>query len=270
MKTVIVDSHNEVLPHWFEEYLKHRLPLVIVRIDKHHDMFQECPVLPAREGRNIFDYLGRMMPHIYEYARRGLNEGNFTCPAFHYGIVGALYHFNPREEKIDAYGRVSGENTIDSPRTKIKSNIIGGKKVNLIVWDGAQTRLKNQGGKPVPASHSLSMDAFKRDLEEGRLPVVIGFDLDGLCGIDDRFLTKDAVSTRLKRARDVLECVYSPILACIARSQTPRAYVPPELVDSLQESALHLIEMKCAGFYNHIFSRESSEICRSCGSRIWR
>ena len=99
MKTVVVDSHNEVFPHWVEEYLRLRLPLVIIRIDQHHDMNQGCPVLPAREGRQIFDYLAKIMPCIYEYAKGKLNKGNFTCPAFHYGIVGALYHFNPSENR---------------------------------------------------------------------------------------------------------------------------------------------------------------------------
>ncbi|MGB4679401.1 hypothetical protein, partial [Methanothrix sp.] len=104
MKIVIVDSHKEVLPHWIREYIARKLPLVVLRIDKHHDMFSDCPLLPAREGRGIFDYLDKMMPVICEYTRRRLNEGNFTCPAFHYGIVGTLYHFDPRGERIDAYG----------------------------------------------------------------------------------------------------------------------------------------------------------------------
>ena len=69
MKTVVVDPHNEVFPHWVEEYLRLKLPLVIVRIDPHHDMNQECPALTAREGRQIFDYLAKIMPCIYEYGR---------------------------------------------------------------------------------------------------------------------------------------------------------------------------------------------------------
>ena len=128
MKTVVVDSHNEVLPYWVEEYLRLKLPLVVVRIDKHHDMNQECPALPAREGRQIFDYLAKMMPYVAEYAKRKLNEGNFTCPAFHYGIAGALYHFNPREKKIDAYGRVSGSDIINAPKTTLIPRFIAGKR----------------------------------------------------------------------------------------------------------------------------------------------
>lgn len=245
MKTVVVDSHNEVLPYWVEEFLKHKLPFVVVRIDKHHDMNQECPVLPAREGRSIFDYLDKMMPHISEYAKRRLNEGNFTCPAFHYGIVGSLYHFDPGKEKIDAYGRVSGGEFMDTPKTKMKSTSIAGKRDNLIVWDDTQTKLRNQGGKLIPAPQSLPLDAFKEDLEKGQFPIMIGFDLDGLYGIDERGPPEDVVGKRLKRAKKVLECVTSPVLACIARSQTPKAYVPPELVDSLQKMVLHLMEGKC-------------------------
>ena len=249
MQTVIVDSHNEVLLYWIREYCKHKMPLVVVRIDRHHDMFSDCPRLPAKEGRNIFDYFDRMMPAIYEYARRRLNEGNFTCPAFHCGILGSLYHFDPRKEKIDAYGRVFREEFLDAPKTRIKSSYAGGKRIDLMEWDGASTRLRKQNGKLVPAPQSIGVRAFEVDLEESSFPVVIGFDLDGLCTTDERELAKRAIEKRLKRVKSLLECISSPVLACIARSQTPRAYVPPDLVDELQDAALRLLEMKCQTHY---------------------
>jgi hypothetical protein len=112
---------------------------IVVHIDQHHDLNQECPVLPAREGRLIFDYLAKIMPYLSEYAKRKLNEGNFTCPAFHYGIVGALYHLNPRENKIDAHGRVSGEKVINAPKTTAMPSFIAGKRENRIIWDKALT-----------------------------------------------------------------------------------------------------------------------------------
>ena len=49
---------------------------------------------------------------------------------------------------------------------------------------------------------------------------------------------------RLNRVKSLLECISSPVLACIARSQTPRAYVPPGLVDELEGAALCLLDMK--------------------------
>ncbi|MFZ2535001.1 hypothetical protein, partial [Methanothrix sp.] len=166
-----------------------------------------------------------MMPAIYEYARRRLNEGNFTCPAFHCGILGSLYHFDPRKEKIDAYGRVFGEEFLDVPKTRIKSSYAGGKRIDLMEWDGASTRLRKQNGKLVPAPQSIGVRAFEVDLEESSFPVVIGFDLDGLCTTDERDLAKGAIEKRLDRVKSLLECISAPVLACIARSQTPRAYV---------------------------------------------
>jgi hypothetical protein len=244
MKTVVVDSHNEILPLWFEEYLKVRHPLVVVRIDQHHDMNQGCPSLPATEGRQIFDYLAKIMPHIYEYAKRKLNEGNFTCPAFHYGIVGALYHFDPRDNEIDAYGRVSKGIISDAPKTTMTASFIAGKRLNQIIWDKASTKLRLQGGKVIPVPQNISIDSFKKDIDGCHFPVAIGFDLDGLYGMNDKGATEVVVEKRLERVKDVLSYISSPILACIARSQTPRAYVPPEIVDHLQQTVLQLFERK--------------------------
>ena len=162
MKIIVVDGHNEVLSYWFEEYLRFRMPLVVVRIDQQHDMNQDCPCLTAQEGRQIFDYFAKMMPHIREYAKRKLNEGNFTCPAFHYGAVRALYHFNPRGIRIDAYGRVSGSDFVDSPKTKMRSEFIGGKRFNRIVWDDSQTKLRSDGGKVIPVPQSITPTPSRR------------------------------------------------------------------------------------------------------------
>lgn len=239
MKIVVVDSHNEVLPYWFEEYLRSKLPLVVVRIDRHHDMNQECPPLPAKEGRPIFDYLAKIMPYIHDYAKMKLNEGNFTCPAFHYGIVCALYHFNPRENKIDAYGRIFGKEVKNAPKTTVMSRIINGKRINRIIWDRASTRLRLQGGKAIPVPQKLQLDTFKEEIEESKLPLAICFDLDGVYGVDDSGQAEEVVIRRLNKVKAVLDCIPSPVLACIARSQKPRTYVPPELVDSLQKIVLH-------------------------------
>ena len=129
MQMVIVDSHKEVLPYWFKEYLKIKRPFVIVRIDKHHDMNHDCPAFPATEGRQALNYLAKMMLYILQYTEEEINKGNFTCPAFHYGIVGALYHFNPRENNINAYGRVSGKQFVDvCQKQREKLNWLGEKE----------------------------------------------------------------------------------------------------------------------------------------------
>jgi hypothetical protein len=246
MKTIIIDSHKEVLPYWFKEYLELKMPLVGVRIDEHHDMSHECPALPAREGRQNFEYLTKIMPYLIEYAKMELNEGNFTCPAVHSGVVAVLYHFNPRKEEIDAYGRISGSKIIDPPRTREKYALVGGRRRKRIVWDEALTKLKDRQGKTIPLSQKITLEKFRADLKESGFPIVIEFDLDGLYGIFDRGPVEEVVAKRLEKARSVLECVSAPKFACIARSQTPRAYVPAEVVDSLEGAVRDVIEMTYA------------------------
>lgn len=242
MRIVLIDSHNEVLPYWFNEYLRQRHPLVEIRIDKHHDMDDECPAMPATEGRQIFKYIDKIMPYLFEYAKREINEANFTCPAFHHGVIGALYHFDPRKEEINAYGRVCGSEFRDVPKTKKKVVSIGGKISNRIVWDEALTKLKVQKGKLIPIPQKITIEEFKRDLIKSRFPAIIGFDLDGIYGVDESTPIKDAVSNRLEKAEQVLKCVPSPTLACIARSQAPRRYVPIGMVDCLQGAVSNMIK----------------------------
>jgi hypothetical protein len=88
----------------------------------------------------------------------------------------------------------------------------------------------------------ITLDEFKRDLDDSPYPAVIGFDLDSLYGLKDKGDTKTVVDERLKRVRQVVESVSAPEFVCIARSQNPRTYVPPEVVDHLQSSVLGLVE----------------------------
>jgi hypothetical protein len=186
MKTAIVDAHNEVLAYWFKERFKLECPLTVVRIDEHHDVFHECSALPSNEGRALIEYLAKMTSScVADYAKNEINEGNFTCSAFHYNIIGALYHFNPREDEINAYGRISGSKFFDMPKTKEIYTIFGGKRKRWIVWDEACTRLRSHHGKITPFSQKLTLESFRRDIEESPLPVVICFDLDGLYGVED-------------------------------------------------------------------------------------
>jgi hypothetical protein len=242
MKTAIVDAHNEVLAYWFRERLELEHPLVVVRIDEHHDMFHECSALPAKEGRTNVEYLAHIISsYITDYAKSEINEGNFTCAAFHYDIIGALYHFNPRDDEINAYGRIAGSKFLDAPRTKEICTTFAGKRKKWIVWDEILTRLRRHHGKTTPSPRKLTLDSFRREIEGNLLSVVICFDLDGLYGVKDKNSMREVVTKRLMKSKQVLDCVQSPIFAGIARSQTPRRYVPSEIVDSLQDEVLNLI-----------------------------
>jgi hypothetical protein len=121
---------------------------------------------------------------------------------------------------------------------------------NQIIWDKASTKLRLQGGKVIPVPQNISIDLFKKDIEGCPFPVAIGFDLDGLYGMNDKGSAEEVVEKRLERVKDVMSYISSPVLACIARSQTPRAYVPPEIVDYLQQTVLQLFERKSFEHYN--------------------
>ncbi|NTV28189.1 MAG: hypothetical protein HGA93_05890 [Methanothrix sp.] len=242
IKIVIIDPHNDIIPYWFQEFLRHKCSLLVVRIDAHHDMFHYCPALPAREGRERFEFLARLMPYLQDYCREKVNEGNFTCPAFHYGVVGALYHFLPQENQIDAYGRVSGSEVIDAPRTAEKRAPNHAGKSKWIVWDDNYARLKGGSAKSSPVPQKITLNDFKRDLQDCLLPTAVGFDLDGLYGNSDKGSPDEVMKNKLEGVRRVLESVSRPEFICLARSQTPRSYVPAKIVDQVQESALSLIK----------------------------
>jgi hypothetical protein len=216
IKIIIIDPHNHILPYWFREFLRHRCNLIVVRIDAHHDMFHYCPALPAREGREKFQFLLRLMPYLQDYCREKVNEGNFTCPGFHYGAIGAVYHFSPKENQINAYGRVSGSETIDAPRTAEKRATSGEGKGKWIVWDENSNQLLGSSAKTIPVPRMITLNDFHRDMQE-------------------------IIKKRLAEVRKVLESMERPQFICLARSQTPRCYIPERIVDRAQKSALGLI-----------------------------
>ena len=243
IKTFVVDPHNEIMHHWFGEHVRQRQSLVAVRIDAHHDMFHCSPALPAREGRERLHFLERLLPYIRDYSRTMVNEGNFTCPAFHYGVLGALYHFNPIKGRLDAYGRACGLATEDAPNTVNKRAAGASRAARLIFWDERKTPLKGDpnGPKAAPLPQAISLTEFQNDMEDCLLPMAIGIDLDGLYANEDRRPVEDIVPGRLKAAGRLLERIERPTFICIARSQTPRSYIPAEAVDRVQEATLGLI-----------------------------
>jgi len=206
-------------------------------------MFHCCPALPAREGRDAFEYISRLMPSLYSYSREKVNEGNFTAPAFHCGIVAALYHFRPKDNKMDAYGRVSGSVSIGEPKTTERRGNHGESKGRRIVWDESFTDLQGSSAKTFPVPKKVALNDFSRDMQDCILPIAVGFDLDGLYENGDKGSSSpdEIINDRLAMVRRVLDSIARPQFICLARSQTPRSYIPAEVVDRAQNSALNLI-----------------------------
>jgi len=169
-----------------------------------------------------------------------VNEGNFTCPAFHYGALGALYHFHPAKGRLDAYGRACGSETKDAPNT-IEKRETGAAR--WILWDEDETRLKGDANSPktAPLPRQISLNDFCNDMQDCQLPIAIGIDLDGIYANEDRGLVEDIVPGRLKAVGRLMESIPCPAFICLARSQTPRSYIPAKAVDRVQDATLGLI-----------------------------
>ena len=240
IRTIIVDPHNDIIPYWFMESLRRKYSLIALRIDAHHDMFHCCPALPAREGREMHHHLQRLLPYLPHYSRAMVNEGNFTCPAFHYGVLGALYHYHPDRERLEAYGRASGSETDGPPKTREKSGYGRGR---WIFWDEAETDLSGDEASPktAPLPRRMSLHDFQRDMQDSLKPVALGIDLDGFYGNNDRGPVERLVQRRMAGVRVVLQGVGHPAFICLARSQTPRSYIPEKAVDQVQRAVLGLI-----------------------------
>ena len=240
IRTIIIDPHNEIMPYWFMEFLRRKCSLIVLRIDAHHDMFHCCPALPAREGRERHHHLQRLLPYLESYSRSLVNEGNFTCPAFHCGVLGALYHYHPGRQRLEAYGRASGSETEEPPKTIEKS---GTGKERRIFWNGGESDLSGDEASPktAPLPRRISLHDFHSDMADCRLPIVVGIDLDGLYGNSDRGPVEMLLSKRIEAVRPLLQSVGRPAFICLARSQSPRSYVPERAVDLVQNAALDLV-----------------------------
>jgi hypothetical protein len=116
------------------------------------------------------------------------------------------------------------------------------RKGKWIVWDEATTPLKGSSAKTAPVPRKITLNDFERDMQDCCLPIAVGFDLDGLYGNDDRGPPDKVMKMRLAGVRRVLESVAGPQFICLARSQTPRSYIPAQIVDRVQDLALGLIK----------------------------
>ena len=115
------------------------------------------------------------------------------------------------------------------------------------------TQVKIPSGKIIPISGKLKLESFRRDIEESHLSVVICFDLDGLYGVKDK-VRQDSCGKKANKIQASAEMCSSSDFAGIARSQTPRRYVPQEIADSLQDEVLTLIRTIYNRFGNNLIS----------------
>ena len=207
--TLIVDPHNEAFTQWEKSRKK---PAILLHIDLHGDMGDDMATVETVEGWGVAKK---------NYAI-SLGQGHFIVAAVHYGIVGAIYHFDPRKDFILAYGRLNNGSIVYTPATK---------EVNgMIKW----------ASQNIPIPEAIAIPQF---LEQtgSTLPWVLDLDLDALlCSYapQDYDMPEALYKQRLEKINALLAFLPKPEAITIARSQSPEAYCPPDKVNMLQAESI--------------------------------
>lgn len=275
---VVVDPHYEVLPYWFEYKEKQGKLVVVLHVDKHSDLWGLTSPLESK-GLEL-NYSG-----FEAYVKDGMAVGQFICPAFHYGIVGAYYGFNPEDDEIEACGRRSGDGFVNIPITGTKRSLgEGGIGIPWVSSDGTihspseytNRKLveyeeigwvsKNGDVCGEPSIDYIKPNGLLDDLINYKGPLILDIDLDAFEWIEynNQFETPldEGTSSRLERTVELLSELPRPGLITIARSQTAglnlpydqKVFVHPDRVDPLQAEVIGRLEeifLNCKPYANN-------------------
>ncbi|OIO64724.1 hypothetical protein AUJ68_05075 [Candidatus Woesearchaeota archaeon CG1_02_57_44] len=231
--TVVVDQHHHAYPHL---HFLERKPALLLHIDHHDDM--TAPLTPTIE-----QLASEAHPHdLMTYTATSLGMGSFLCPAFHYGLVGGLYHWDPREESVTCYGRPAAALFVGAPQTTDQ---------------GGRLRWQGDDGTPGyrPPSVETGLVATVAELAAYRGPLVVDIDLDAFVDATDPDYdpsfpgVPDAATYRLQVCTELLQHAPRPDLITIAESSVHEGVLtPPQLVKPLLNELL----VKLDGVYaNH-------------------
>ncbi len=233
----VVEQHQYVLPLWFDTAKK---PAILMHLDAHHDLDTTYPAVKNKPFRHKIE--SRKTWREDTYSSRGINEGNFICVAVHHGVIGMMYHYDPRTVLIGAYyGAIkpAGRNvhTEDNLRTmEFDGNI---------VWDRSMPYVP-------PLRTNLRPSKFYTEVEgltdnSLKHPLILDIDLDV-------FFSKNVYPDRDIHGKKRIKAVYeqnmnivfalleavprNPCLITISRSSAHVEYVPVGIVDEVQQATL--------------------------------
>jgi len=219
--SLVVDPHNEVLPHW---YKTPNPPAVLVHIDKHPDM----DTINTTTFETVKkEWSWESIDSISKYAKHCISVSDFISVAIHYGLVGVVYYFDPREDNIKAYGRVMNGELVNRPKTKENDS-------GMIKWNPETT-------SPIPQSISIIQSI--EDLSKCKYPIILDIDLDAyLCTKDLNGQDPSVAKIRFQNVEDVISKLPKPTIITLARSQSPTLWCPMDKVDHFERKTIDYLE----------------------------
>ncbi len=222
----IVDPHDDVLDAW---YRVKGSPAAVLHIDNHSDM--ACGALVPSQIAKKCD-LDKMRGEFYrKNIVRDINIGDFISVAVTDGIAGPIYHYDPRNKYICAYGRIANGEIKNVPKTRFD------ERYNIL-WE------TTTGKHSVPSPDIIGMKEMCGEINGSPRSLILDIDLDAFASGNDR-IGEDGPSdciSRMENVRNLLNGVNRPDVITIARSQTPMTWCPPEKVDWLQMETMRILE----------------------------
>jgi len=213
--TIVIDPHNEAFSFWYGHIKQiNQGPAVLIHIDNHSDMFG---------GVESLECLMKSDPNltIEDYSRK-LGITSFIAPAVRYEILGPIYFFDPRKfPYIKSYGRVINKKFQDISKPVENQGIIN--------WEDEY--------EYPPYEIIKTRDLFQ-DLRGYNGPIILDIDLDAFECVQDIECTESDRNLRLDQTFCLLKKLLKPNLITIARSQTPKAYCPPCILDHLETETI--------------------------------
>jgi len=222
----IVEEHHQVFPYWVTSGKKN---MTLLHIDRHDDLAEGC--------QNFFT-------PIEEYVKF-LHIGNFICPAVNYGIIKELFWLNPFNSKRE----IKGYEEFDSRYIQYltKENLITRKNSSgYLKWEDQErfTNEKLNFGESITPRELITK--FRKEIPSW----ILDIDLDAFASINYSFGRDDSVIIQSKWEKRVQETIKflkkmktKPNLITISRSQGELAYVPEEIVDTIQKRVINDLNM---------------------------
>lgn len=225
----ITNEHHHVFPYWCESGLRN---VSLIHVDSHSDLADvNVPILPSVfDSESLADYLKK------------LEIGSFICPTVHSGLIKDIFWINPFQRGTEIYIQYLGENLLETENTfsQIKWKTLD-KKVNgsgftsnieeVKLGECVELNQLKRFQRDCPYILDVDLDAFAKEIEGNSLIIQMIQALNPDYGVTDW-------EKRINKTQKLLRLFPTPSLITLTRSQGKFTYVPPYIVDRVQNETI--------------------------------